>query len=179
MKRVTYLRDSRGFTLIELIIVMAIISIISLGTILGVGILGYGNAKSATARIKSLSDNARIENMTKKKEYYLVIYHQDKNYYISIQTEKNGSRINIKTEKLDLRKGSISFQNKDGNRFLISSEPVEGVEIRDKLEIEFTKETGGLKTNFLGEIVKFIEVECNKTSYKIYFVEATGKVYVD
>lgn len=179
MKRVTYLSDNKGFTLIELIIVIAIIAIISLGTVLGVGILGYGNAKSATARIKSLSDYARIENMTKKEKYFLVIYHQDKDYFISIQTEKDGIRTNKKTEKLDLRKGSISFQNKDGNNYLISSIAIEGVNVRDKLELEFTKDTGGLKSNYLGEMVKFLEVECNNISYKIYFVEATGKAYVD
>ena len=177
MRIKTCLKDNGGFTLVELIIVIAIISILSVSTILGASILGYGNAKSTTGRIKSLLDNVRIENMTKKEPYYIVINQVDKNYYLTIQTIREGIRVDTVTEKLDLRKGKISFINTDGSTYVISSVP--DVNVRDKLEVTFKKDTGGISKNYMNETVKTIVVECNNKSYNIHLVLTTGKVYID
>lgn len=171
------LDKNRGFTLIEFIIVIAIISILSLGTAISMGLFGYGNAKNATGRIGATLDSVRLENMTKKDKYYLVIYLKNNDYYLSVQTMKNGSWTLQSEEKLDLKKGTISFKNDDGINHAISSEPMEGA--RQRLEVTFSKDTGGTKNNTLGEIVKIINVDCNNTSYKIHLVEATGKYYID
>lgn len=180
LKKTTCFSDSRGVTLIELIVVMAIISIISVGSMLGMGVLGYGSAKSVTGRIKSLADYVRIENMTRSEQYYLVIYNKDNSYFVCIQSRENdGSIVDVRTERLDLRQGSIYYQDTDDNRYLISSEAVDDVEVRDKLMIEYIKDTGGLRKGLTVKPVKFIEVVYNRGSYRLYFVEATGKTYVE
>lgn len=174
------MKNNRGITLIELIVVIAIISILSLGTALSVGLLGYGNAKSATGRIVTGLDSVRLENMTKKEQYYLVVYQKDKDYYLSIQTVKDSGRIITKEEKLDLKKGKISFKDTDGIHYHISSDVAEG-NVKDELVVTFAKDTGGLMGNSLGdgEVIKTIYVECNRMEYIIHLVEATGKYYVD
>lgn len=179
MKRKTCIKDNSGITLIELIVVIAIISIISVGTIIGIGILGYGNAKSAAGRIKALSDNVRIENMTKKDPYYLVIHQVNKEYYLTIQTMKDGHRTDKMTEKLELRNGKISFQDTVGSSFIVSTEPVEGVSVSESLELTFKKDTGGLEEYDTGRWVKTITVESGNSSYDVHLVVATGKAYID
>lgn len=179
MNRPTRMKDSRGFTLIELIVIMAIIGLLCIGSLLGIGVLGYGNAKSSATRIKSLLDNVRVENMTKKGSYYLVIYQKDRDYYLAIETVKDSNRITVSREKLDLMKGEISYQNTDKTRYIVCQEPVEGADVIDNLEITFAKDTGGLKAGPDGEIVETIYVQCNNSSYKIHLVEATGRAYID
>ena len=177
MKKKTCLKDSRGFTLIELIVVIAIISILSVGTLLGASVLGHGNAKSATGRIKSLLDNVRIENMTKKEPYYLLISQVNNNYNLTIQTVKDGHRVDKASEKLDIRKGKISFLITDGSSYIVSSEPIEGNV--NELELTFNKETGELVEYVSGKWVKAITVESGNRLYNIHLVRATGKAYID
>ena len=179
MKRATFLKNNRGFTLIELLIVMVIIALFLVGTVLGVGVLGYGNTKSAASRIRAVSDNVRIQNMTKKEGCYLVIYKEDKDYFLRIETERDGTRVVTSTERLDLRKGNISFQSSDGNRYLVSDILVDGVNVSEKLELTYAKDTGKFVRNSMGILIKNITVECNDISYRINLVEATGKAYID
>lgn len=180
LKKTTTFRDNRGMTLVELIIVMTIIIVISVGSLLGFGVLGYGGVKEAAGRMKSLADYVRLENMTRSEQYYLVIYHEDDNYYACVQARGNdGSSIDIRKEKLDLKKGHLYYQDSDDNRYLISSYTVEDIEVKDRLEITFTKDTGGLRKDPAVKNVKFIEMAYSKGSYKIYFVEATGKTYIE
>lgn len=179
MKIKTCIKDNSGITLVELIVVMAIISVISVSTIIGVGILGYGNAKSAAGRIRALSDNVRIENMTKKETYYLVIHQVNKDYCLTIQTEKDGLREDKMTKKLDLGNGRISFQDTEGIYYIVSSEPIEDENVCDSLELTFKRETGGLKEYDTDKWVKTITVESGNKSYNIHLVAATGKAYID
>ncbi|NLJ97633.1 MAG: prepilin-type N-terminal cleavage/methylation domain-containing protein [Clostridiales bacterium] len=180
------MKKNQGFILVELIIVIAIISILSLGTALSVGLLGYGNAKSATGRIATMLDKVRVENMTKKEQYYLVIYKENKDYYLSVQTLKDGIKTKTKEEKLKLKKGKISFLDTRGNLYYVSSDSSES-NVKEELVVTYTKDTGSLMDtrvfsgSLLGEeeIVRTIFVECNNISYKIHLVEATGKHYVD
>lgn len=174
------MNKNRGITLIELIIVIAIISILSLGTALSIGLIGYGDAKSATGRITTVLARVRLENMTKKEQYYLVIYQKDNDYYLSIQTDEDSARIIVSEEKLDLKNGNISYEDTEGNLYKVSSDLAE-VNVRDELVVTFAKETGGLIGNSLGdeEIVKTIYVECNRIEYKIHLVKETGKYYIN
>ena len=117
--------------------------------------------------------------MTKKEGCYLVIYKEDKDYFLRIETERDGTRVVTSTERLDLRKGNISFQSSDGNRYLVSDILVDGVNVSEKLELTYAKDTGKFVRNSMGILIKNITVECNDISYRINLVEATGKAYID
>lgn len=172
------MKDNQGFTLIELIVVMLIVGVLSAGSIFGANILGLGSAKSTVDRISTMLNYVQVENMTKSETYYLVIEKSttDNNYYLSVYRGSNP----ISSEKLKLTRGEITFQI-EGNptQFLISDVAVEGREWRDKLEVCFSKDTGGVSENTLSETVVQIGVSAAGSSYTIHLVTITGKHYID
>lgn len=171
------MKDNQGFTLIELIVVILIIGVLAGGSIFGVSVLGFGSAKSSVERISAMLDYVQVENMTKSSTYYLVIEKGGSDYYLSVVRGTD----TISTEKLKLTRGEITFQVKDDpTQYLVSDVPVEGRDRRDKLEVFFTKDTGGVGENTLiTEKVLQIGVSTSRSDYSIRLVEATGKHYIE
>ncbi len=164
------MRNNQGITLVELIIVMAIIGVISAGSFISANMLGLGTAKSTVRRIASMLDSVQIENMTKSKSTDLIISEDGGSYYLTI---KSGT-LELGREKLKLVKGQITYTRNDGTTWLISAgpEPVTA-------ELCFRKDTGGFAPNSKGEIIRRIEVSSAGSTYAIHLVEATGKYYIE
>jgi prepilin-type N-terminal cleavage/methylation domain-containing protein len=165
------MRKNQGVTIIELIIVMAIIGIITAGSYFGANMLGLGSAKSTVRRISSMLDAVQLENMTKSKTYYLVLSEEEGNYYLSVRCGTEGTE----REKLKLVRGQMKYTTSDGITRLISGTPEPEV----TAEICFKKDTGGLALNTKGEMIRRIEVSSAGRSYTIHLVEATGKHYIE
>ena len=67
-------RDERGFTMVEMIITIAIMAILA-GIIGGAySIIKSGNASKSTSRFLGRLDTTQVENMTKKGTTYLYLF---------------------------------------------------------------------------------------------------------
>lgn len=173
-------KNNRGITLIELIIVMTIVGIIAIGSVTGYRMLNAGGAQSTVERIDAMLDYVQLENMTKKEPYYLIIEKRNGDYQLSV--ERGTER--ILSEKLELKEGGeITFQyGEDPTQYLVSDVAVAGRNIKEKLEICFSKNSGSFIPNRAPDqkIVSRIGVSASSTgrSYSIALVEITGKHYI-
>jgi prepilin-type N-terminal cleavage/methylation domain-containing protein len=172
-------RDNQGFTLIELIIVMIIVGILAGGAAIGFHSLDSGNAGSSVKRINALLDYVRVLNMSRDKEYYLVIEEVSGTYVAKVQDQAGTTSL---TEKLKLKNGSITYYCDEGidpaDIYTVDSDVTPAV----TLKIGFVKDSGSLRSNMFGSEEKYIKrvvVSAADRTYTIYLVKATGKHYIE
>ncbi|MDF2538302.1 MAG: hypothetical protein K0S76_1323 [Herbinix sp.] len=178
------MKDNRGFTLIELIIIMVIMGIVAVGSVVGYNILNTGSAKSTTVRISTMLDYIQLQNMTKSKTYYLVIYPDSTGkYFMRVDSVTAGgvTETELQEEPLELRIGGeiTTEYSGDVTDYLLHDGLVPGRNVKDKLEICFYKETGAFKPNREGQLVTKIGISASGRSYTLRLVELTGKHYMD
>ena len=70
-------KDHRGLSMIELIIVLAVLAILSTGAIGIYRSLGFANTKKAAVYIDNLLTRARLDTMSKKDRPYIYLYQID------------------------------------------------------------------------------------------------------
>lgn len=165
------MKDNRGFTLIELIVVMLIMAIVAVGSMAGYNLLYMASSKHTCERIVTLLDSVQMENMTKSKTYYMEIYQEDDAYIMRIISQNASGVIQEEeAESLELKNGRITFEA-GGLSYTVES--------GTKLEVGFYKDTGAVKQNRAGYIITRIGVTSGGTTSYIRLVTATGKHYIE
>ena len=71
----------KGMSLVELVIVIAIIAILSVGGVLAFNKLHFANTENAMQEIVSALDKLQVDSMSKSNPEYLYIYKSDNSYY--------------------------------------------------------------------------------------------------
>lgn len=174
-------KENKGFTLMELIIAIAILGILSGVFIQAVSYIQYGNVKKCVGQIDSALDKIQLEAMSKEKTPYLYIYNNEKGYFMVISTRKNLSYSELSAAggtKLANSSISVKVSGKrvvevDGTvTELAGQRELSGTEY---LRLGFKKSTGAFLEDSFCTAVK-VEGRGENT---LYLVEGTGKHYVE
>lgn len=159
-----YQNRKKGFSMIELILVIAIMGIITASTSIGFSYLKAGNVKSAAKNIDSTLSKLKLDTMSMANKPKMYLYKKGSDYYM-LCTAKAFDYNNI--------------DSYDGQQ--IANENVkivvDGNELNTYVEIAFKKGSGAFLT---APSSLYVCKSDNKgLRYKIVLVRETGKHYIE
>lgn len=163
-----------GFTLVEMIITIAISTILVGAIITAFGYISSGNAKRSAARINSKLNTAQTETMMQKDPTYLYLFKNnglkvvlsssDSEDLTSLKNNANPTDVGgARVEVTATRAGQTDKKLDDSNFICIAFNKASGA-------YEFAKFSDETNADFISEL-DF----SGKASYKISLVKMTGK----
>lgn len=155
--------DNRGVTLIELVVVMAMIGILTGISFSAFQYIKFGDTKKCAAKIEDELDRLLVETMSKKEKRYLYLFKTANGYYVVLNEDRERENL---TEKEAVKIA--------GNSIVIEKD---GKELREDnmIKIGYQKENGAFSQ----------EAYCNQIEikgagiYKIHLVKDTGFHYLE
>lgn len=181
------LQDQRGFSLVELIIMMGIMAVLS-GAIVGtMGYMNSGRTKKASSKLDTKLDYIQTETMTKKGNTYLYIYTKSDGVYTCILNEQDGDFTS--RASLDAYSDLAAWESKlcDSKVKIISSKSGSSgsglsLDSNNMLKIGYSKSTGAFTYSNSGSVTAtdfYDSIELSgKDTFKIKLVQKTGKHFV-
>lgn len=166
-------RCEDGFTMVELIITIAIMAILLGSAVSAFAYISAGNARRSAAKFNSKLSTAQTETMMREKPTYLYLF------------KDNGVKVILSesdTEDLSSLKGSTDSTKVGGNQVKVIAKKSGGSQELDDskfIRIAFKKATGAYSyAKFNGDAdSEFIsEIDFSgKENYKVTLVQLTGK----
>lgn len=159
------LRNQNGITLVEIIIVIAIVGILASTAVMMIGHLHYADTQKVVKTLDSSLNELQVKTMSKTGDYYMYVYHLSDGYYVQILSENlsafDASRLTTDGKKLSNNTISICQ---------------DGVELPEDgyMKIAYTKQATFDTTN---TNVQTIRIE-GVPEYSIQLVYDTGKHFV-
>lgn len=164
--------NQRGMTLVEIILVIAVIGIMAGASVSMIGQVHYANTKKAAEAVGTALDKQQLLTMSKEGKPYLYIYKRSDGYYIKqldeCLTAFDAAKLDADGTKLSGNGTEIYLESEtgtllEGNGF---------IRIRYKKSGVFDKDTASDGTAYTN--VEKIVVKGTGT-YTITLVEETGK----
>lgn len=116
-------RNEAGVTLVEIIIVLAIIGILASTSVLLIGHLHYADTERVINNIDTSMNELQIKNISKAEQSYLYIYHLSDGYYMRILSDDlsgfDSSKLNGDGTKLSNNTIEIYGTDAGGSRVAI------------------------------------------------------------
>jgi prepilin-type N-terminal cleavage/methylation domain-containing protein len=169
--------DNRGFSMVEIIVTIAILVILAATAIRSIAYLNHGNAKKCMGQLESTLDRVQSETLGKETTPYLYVFKSDKGYRMVTSTNKNltWAELNSMTSTAlggnNLKLTAKNMVTASGTK--INSD-LSGGEV---LRLGFQKSTGAfLSDSYCESIVLTGNGGSTRT---LYLVERTGKHYVE
>ncbi len=167
------MKNNQGFSLIELVIAIAILAIVSVGSFSAMGYLSMANSSKCASRIDSSLTRLKSKNSAEASSTFMHLYRYNDRYYINYSDQPSyvpdasnyeegeeigNSRITISYQEGDLSASSVTIQDGDCKTF--------GIRKKDG------SFTGTLEPTCVISII-------GQSTYKVTLVTNTGKHFRD
>lgn len=172
-------KNHRGFSMVELIVVIAIIGILAGLSVTMYGQVTYANTKKTVEEVSDMLDKQRITSMSRKETQYLYIYHLDDGYYMKMLVDDGSGTVPVlgsfDSTWLDdngtrISNNSISiYKDTESNGTLVSGDSI--IRIVFRRSGVFDTGTNGINVN------KIIFV--GSGTHTITLIKETGKHLTD
>lgn len=158
---------NKGFSLVEMIITIAIISIVTTGSLVISRRIGYADTMKAAKTVDSAMDKLRLETMSKDKRQYMYLYKVDNSIYMKVSSDPDAISAGLDSDS-GKKLGSnisISVDDPSGTDRLIGD--------GENISISFTRSSGAFTSNY--EYIKFIY---STNTSVIHCIIETGRHWV-
>lgn len=163
--------NNKGFSMIELLIVIAILSVAAAGSVLSMSIARNADVKKAAVQTEALMKGVRSNCMAKSAAEYLYLYNDGDDVYYVISSDKadNYTAVSGLNGKTKLCSGSITVtcSTKTSSKNLVN----------DFVRISFDKSTGGVIYD--GGDLSEISFSRSSKESKVIVAYETGKTTVN
>lgn len=160
--------NNKGFSLTELIVVIAIMGVIMIGGMITTGLLYSASAKEASSKLNSALNKTRTECMSKSSASILIEEKSDSRYYFTYDIAGKKQEVLFGDSRV-----VISYEDSEEDTTTITG--------NEKLTISFDRETGAFKQiNEEGNPIycREIYIEAGHKTYTIQCERLTGKTIV-
>lgn len=160
-------KNNQGFSLVELIVIIAIMAVLMTSVITYIGMLGTGQAKKCANGINSAFSQTKVCAMSRSSAYMVVYSNTDGVFVKTVQ----GS--NERIDKVGNKGAIVEYRTvRNGATFM----PV-GSDADSGVRIEFDRASGACK-KVAGEYCYGFRVTCGKTTYIVNIEPLTGKAKI-
>ena len=148
--------NNQGFSLLELLIVIAIIAVFSVTTIFGISAISKGNAKKMNKNLYSSLSQLKTSTMSKTGKWQIVIKKQDNDLLISVMRDSK------EKETYKCSASRVNLVYNDGTDHSIKD---------DELVIEFSRDDGSVKS------ITYGGTDISDKQHGKFIVTAAGRSY--
>lgn len=166
-------KDRSGFTLIELIVIIAVMSILTGVVFYSINLLGYADTVKCANRIDNGLSSLRLNTMSRTGEYVMYLYRYDGSYYICTVNGDSGAAelenpvLNEETgTKVGSSRVTISVCGQDGG--------YKELEAGSPVSFRYYKNSGAFKSDW-----KEIKITGGGKTSTVKMALMTGKHYVE
>ncbi len=162
-------KDNRGLSMVEMIIVVAILSIVAGGLFLGIGMITSKPAEKCANKLVSLMQRNRITTMGKLEAWLEIYYKVDpsgKKYVYVKEVIRTESGAAYEEKETQIGEAGVELRYSiDGATYAeLGTSP---------LKISYDRSSGAFK-----DYCKYIKIEKGNKTIKLELVQRTGKIIV-
>lgn len=184
--------DKKGFSLIELIVVIAIMGVLIGSSVNMISYLQFGNVKKCANMVNTYIGEVRADALSQADIPYLIIYSVDNAIYayktnLATTEEQNQLLDGSVGEKLTTHKVTIKFL-KEGAASSYTLADASSIRAGDLLDpassahtkviaVKFKKSTGAFSDSvpFYSEL----EISSSSRTYRLNMIKETGRYYIE
>ncbi len=159
--------NNKGFSMVELIVTIAIMAILTGSFVSAAGYLKYANAKAGAKKVNTQLSELRIDSMSKMQTPYMYLYNISGNTYMKVVTGNNANAATISNGILDKNTTKV------GNTQIKVSCDGTVISAGNQVQISMNKSTGAFQPSAPDEIK--VESLDGSKSYTITLIKSTGR----
>lgn len=161
-------KDNHGFTMIEVIVVVTIIAILTIGITLGLNSVARTDLNKVTRTVDAQMKKLRITTLSKEGDYSLYIYKKGNSYYYEIAPSKT-KLTNLKAG-VKLGKSGMEVQYS-----IVGNDEFDTVSGTEYIEIAYNRSNGTFANNNTYNKIQFV---AGGKNMEIIIANSTGRHFI-